>query len=177
MKRGVILLAAACLLASGCGKKEEPKDIVAKIGGRTIDWKELKRSYVLQPQWERGQTEFQSYLTQLHDLATEKLYAQEAEKLGIDRDSLMARYLEFTRQKEMIKGLYRKEILKNVKIGDAEAREIYEWMKKKLDYEYVASPDSAQCALYAMQLAGKRVEQVMFPPIPPCGEGGKLEQR
>jgi hypothetical protein len=164
MKRGVILLAATCLLASGCGKKEEPKDFVAKIGSRTIDWKELKRSYVLQPQWERGQTEFQSYLTQLHDLATEKLYAQEAEKLGIDRDSLITRYLEFTRQKETIKGLYRKEILKNVMISDAEAREVYEWMKKKLDYEYVASPDSAQCALYAKQLAGKRVEQVMFPP-------------
>ena len=164
MKRGVILLAAVCLLGSGCGKREEPKDIVAKIGSRTIDWKELKRSYVLQPQWERGQTEFRSYLTQLHELTTEKLYAQEAEKLGIDRDSLMARYLEFTRQKEMIKGLYRKEILKNVKISDAEAREVYEWMKKKLDYEYVASPDSAQCALYAKQLAGKRVEQMMFPP-------------
>ncbi len=163
MKHGVILLLAACVFAAGCGR-EEPKDLVARVGNRAIDMKELKRSYALQPQWKRGQTELQSYLAQLGELTTQKLYAQEAEKLGIDRDSLMVRYLEFTRQKEVIKGLYRKEILKNVRINEAEARQMYEWMKKKVDYEYISAADSTQCALFAKQLAGKRVGQLAFPP-------------
>ena len=163
MKKSFVLLAAACLFAAGCGQKEEPKDSIAQVGKRTIDMKELKRSYTLQPQWKRGQTELQSYLTQLQELTTQKIYAQEAEKLGIDRDSLMARYLAFIKQKEVIKGLYRKEILQNVRISEAEERVVYEWKKKKLDYEYVASPDSAQCALFARELTGKKPEQLVLP--------------
>ena len=163
MKHGMALLLAVCFIVAGCGKREEPKDLVAHIGKRTIDMKELKRSYALQPQWKRGQTELQSYLTQLDALTTQKLYAQEAEKRGIDRDSLMSRYLEFTLQKEAIKGLYRKEILHNVRISEAEARQIYEWMKKKVDYEYILAGDSAQCASYAKALAGRRMDQLAFP--------------
>ena len=164
MKRGLVMLAAICILAAGCGKKEEPNDILVHIGKRTIDWKELARSYALQPQWTRGQTEFQSYLAQLEALTTQKLYAQEAEHLGIDRDSLVARSLEFILQKETIKGLYRKEILHHVRISDAEARQMYEWMKKKVDYEYILAGDSVQCARFAKQLAGKSVDQIAFPP-------------
>jgi hypothetical protein len=151
---------ATGLLVAGCGKKEEPKDIVAHIGTRSIDRKELDRSYALHPQWKKGQTELQSYLTQIDDLITQKIYAQEAERSGMDRDSLMTRYIDFLKKKEMIKGLYRRQVREKVKVDEAEARRMYEWSKRKVDFEYVFTRDSARCAAVAGQLAGKGVNDI-----------------
>src|SRR4030042_5078237 len=110
MRVAIVALAVACASLSGCGKPEQQKDVLAQVGNRFIDMKELNRSYGLHPRWKRGQTELGAYLTQLDALMTQKLYAQEAEKLGMDRDSLMQGYLRFLNEKEMIKGLYRREI-------------------------------------------------------------------
>jgi hypothetical protein len=154
---------AVGLLIAGCGKQEERKDIVAHIGTRAIDKKELDRSYALHPQWKKGQTELQSYLTQIDELIAQKIFAQEAEKSGMDRDSLMESYLDFLKQKEMIKGLYRRQVREKVKVDEAEARRMYEWMKKKVDFEYVFTPDSAQCGAVTRQLAGKGISEIVLP--------------
>lgn len=151
---------AVGLLITGCAKQEEPKDIVAHIGTRAIDRKELDRSYALHPQWKKGQTELQSYLTQCDELITQKVYAQEAEKSGMDRDSLMTSYLDFLKRKEMIKGLYRRQVREKVKVDEAEARRMYEWSKSKVDFEYVFTRDSARCAAVAGQLAGTGVNDI-----------------
>ncbi len=151
---------AVGLLITGCAKHEEPKVIVAHIGTSAIEKKELDRSYALHPQWKKGQTELQSYLTQIDQLITQKIYAQEAEKSGMDRDSLMNSYLDFLKQKEMIKGLYRRQVREKVKVDEAEARRMYEWSKSKVDFEYVFTRDSARCAAVAGQLAGKGVNDI-----------------
>jgi len=156
-----ILIAAFCVLAvAGCSRKGPPEGTVAVVGNRWIDTTELNRSYVLQPLWKRGQTRLESYLTQVSELITQKLYAQEAESRGLDRDSLMQGYLGFIKQKEMIKGLYRREIREKVQIGDAEVRQMYERMKKKVDFSYVYARDSARCAEYLGAL--KKAQ----PPVP-----------
>ena len=153
-----ILIAALCALAlTGCMRKDPPKATVAVAGNRWIDTTELNRSYALQPQWKRGQTRLESYLTQVSELITQKLYAQEAEARGLDRDSLMLGYLGFLKQKEMIKGLYRREIREKVEIGEEEVRQMYERMKKKVSFSYVFARDSVRCAEYLGALKNKEL--------------------
>ncbi len=148
MTQRVLITALCALTVAGCMRKDLPKGTVAVAGNRWIDTTELNRSYALQPQWKRGQTRLESYLTQVSELITQKLYAQEAETRGLDRDSLMLGYLGFLKQKEMIKGLYRHEIREKAQIGDAEVRQMYERMKKKVDFSYVYARDSVRCAEY-----------------------------
>lgn len=147
-----IVLLLCCFAVVGCTRPQPPQDAVAAAGDRWIDTTELTRSYVLHPQWKRGQTRLDSYLTQVSELITQKLYAQEAENQGLDRDSLMLGYLGFLKQKEMIKGLYRREIREKIRISDAEVRQTYERMKKKIDFSYVFARDSGRCAEFAAAL-------------------------
>jgi hypothetical protein len=162
MRNQLILAGVALLLLVGCGKTEEQKDVVARIGNRQIDMKELNRSYALQPQWKRGETELQSYLTQLEQLAIQKVYAQEAEKSRLDADSLLQAHLRFLKQKEMIKGLYRTQVRQKVQLDTAEVRRLYEWSKAKVDFEYIFCRDSSRCALYAKELAATAVHDIAF---------------
>jgi len=164
MKKIWLTFACAALAVSGCGTKDPPKDAVAVAGDRAIESKELNRSYALHPQWKRGETQLQSYLTQLGALVAQKLYAQEAEKEGLDRDSLMSGYLRFVKEKEMIKGLYRREVRSKVQISEAEERRVYEWMKKKVDYEYIYARDSGRCASCTKILRNQGINAVIIPP-------------
>lgn len=142
------------LTFAGCGTPETPrKNIVARVGNRQIDVRKLSRSYALYPQWKRGDRAAQSYLTQLNALLEEKIYAQEAEYLGIDRDTLLTRYLEFLRQKELIKALYRRHVAANVRISEAEERRMYEWSRKSVDFEYLLTRDSVRSAALAAMFA------------------------
>ena len=163
MRRVIIVAVLAGLIFGGCGKRDQPRDAVARVGNRVIDARELNRSFGLHPQWKRGQTEFQAHLTQLDELVTQKVYALEAEKLEMDRDSLMQGYLRFLKEKEMIKGLYRQQVREKVQVVEAEARRTYEWMKRKVDFEYVFARDSAQCASYARLLASGSIGSLALP--------------
>ncbi len=164
MRSLLSLLLLSAVVVAGCAKKEEPKDAVARVGDRVIDFAELNRSFALHPQWTKGQTELQAYLTQLDALVAQKVYAGEAERLGLDRDSLMQAYCVFLKQKEMIKGLYRKEIREKVQVSEAEAREAYEWSRRKPDFEYILARDSARCAALARQFAGVSADRIILPP-------------
>ncbi len=154
----------AALTIAGCSTQEPPKDAVAHVGDRMIDVKELHRSYLLHPAWKRGETEIQSYLTQAGALVTQKLYAQEAEKLGLENDSLMRGYLGFLKEKEMIKGLYRREVRGKVTISEREERQLYGWMKKNVDYEYVFARDSARCLACLAQFRNTGISGIPVPP-------------
>lgn len=161
MRRVLVVGGLALVLLGGCAKKER-EDIVARLGDRSIGMNELNRSFALQPAWKRGQTEIGAHLTQLEDLTVQKLYAQEAEKLGLEGDSLLQAHLRFLKQKEMIKGLYRREVREKVRVDEGEARLLYEWSKRRIDYEYVFCRDSARCAEYGKELATRSVREMAF---------------
>ena len=163
MRRWPVIIALLAIVGSGCGRKEPAKDVIALAGNRGIDIDELHRSYTLQPKWKRGETRLHSYLTQVSELINQKLYAQEAERLRLEQDSSMQGYLAFVKQKEMIKGLYRREIRDNVKIDDAEMRRMYDWLKKKVDFSYVFAHDSSVCATYAGLLRTTDTDQIPVP--------------
>jgi hypothetical protein len=154
---GVVLL-----LLTGCRQKEGAITAVARAGDRLIDMKELTRSYTLQPRWQRGQSELGAHLVQCEELIAQKLYAQEAERLGLGGDSLFQAHLRFLQQKEMIRALYRREVREKVRLDESDVRRLYEWSKRKIDYEYVFCADSARCARYGEELASRPVGAMVF---------------
>jgi hypothetical protein len=163
MKGPLAAILATAFLLGGCAREERPADLLAQVGDRVIGMKELNRSYMLRPEWKRGQTELQSYLTQLDKLIIQKLYAQEGEKIRLESDSLLQDYLLFLKYKEMIKGLYRKEIRARVSLDSNDVRRLYEWSKKKVDYEYIFCQDSGRCAIFAGLLGRRDVGDITFP--------------
>jgi hypothetical protein len=162
--KSALLLLFGVVALTGCSKEDSSPDIVARVGDRMITMQELQRAYTLHPVWKRNQTVLASYLTQLEELQREKLYALEAEREGLDRDTLLQGYLRFLRQKELIKGLYRREVLGRVQIKEAEERAMYALQKKTVDAEFVMARDSVTCAMYARTMAGTSVEGMVLPP-------------
>ena len=149
------LIVVLCLFILGCSKEKGPSDAIARVGNRAIGMRELERSFALRPEWKRGATELGAHLAQLDALIAQKLYAQEAERLGLGNDSLIQRHLRFLKEKEMMRGLYRKEIREKVTVDEAEARQMYEWSKKRVDFVYVLSPDSSRCYAAGSELLVK----------------------
>lgn len=163
MKKGGRVLLGFLVLCAGCARHEIKPDAVAWVGGRVIDKKELTRSYMLHPEWKRGESESHAYLTQLHALLAQKIYAQEAERLGLDRDSTMQGALRFIKEKEMIKALYRHQVSGKVQIAEAERERIYEWSKKKVDFAYAFCLDSSECATFARELKTRDIDALSVP--------------
>lgn len=100
-----VFAAAALVLAACSDRRPAEPDILAAVGDRRIDWQHLQRSYELNPKWGRGLTRQEAYNHQLEYLVHEKLFALAAREQGLDREPDMAAYLQFIREKEMIKAL------------------------------------------------------------------------
>jgi hypothetical protein len=158
---------ATCILALtafSCSTKPESRDVIARVGNREITMQELRRAYTLNPAWHKNQTMLESYLTQLSELEREKLFALEAERQGLDRDTLLRSYFGFLRSKELIKGLYRREVEEKLRITEEDERIMYALRKKTVDAEYVLARDSITCAMYARILEGTPAARITLPP-------------
>lgn len=157
------LLAAAVLLLAGngcAGREQEPAAVadsqsstaVASAGERSIDWRLLRRSFQLDARWQRGQRREAAYRLQLGYLIDQKLLAQEALANGALQDPDLAGYLEAIREKEMIKELYRREVASRVEISEETYRRAYRYSKKKVQFEYITTPDLPRAQDYLQQL-------------------------
>jgi len=158
------ILAIIVLLFSlnlSCSKTQETrKESIATIGDRTIDWRLLRRSFHLDPKWGRGLTQREAYDNQLNYLIEQKLFAQEAIANGLDTEKAIAGLLDATKEKEMIKELYRQEVASRVDISDEEYRSAYRRSKKKVQFEFVSTPDSARALAYRKQLSSISVGEL-----------------
>ncbi len=155
---GLILL---LFVGGSCSEdpSREPAPL-ARVGNRVIDWRMLQRSFHLEPHWHRGISYRVAYFTQLDYLIEQKLFAQQAEALGLDAEEPVAGILQANREKEMIKELYRQEVASRVTITEEEYRAAYQRAKKKVKLEFVYTPDSSRAALYAGKLLTTPMEQL-----------------
>ncbi|GAB4338181.1 MAG: hypothetical protein Kow0037_21970 [Calditrichia bacterium] len=146
VKPGIYWLLAFVMLGlvGGCStKKPAEPETVAQVGNRQIDWMHLKRSFELNPKWGRGLTWREAYQNQLNFLIDEKLFAQAAESEGLVKDSVLASYLKFVEDKELIKELYRQEIADKIQISEEELQQAYQKSKKKVKLKYIFTADSS----------------------------------
>ncbi len=155
-----LFLLALPVLIWNCSSGENQRDLIAQVGNRKIDWKLLRRSFELEPKWGKGLTEREAYENQLNFLISRELYALEAEAEGLDRDSSIAAYLKFLKEKEMIKELYRQEVANKIRISEEEYRKAYENSKKQVMFHYVLTPDSQRAQHYYQQLKSIPFDQL-----------------
>lgn len=165
-QRFLEILAVIALLLSlnlGCSKTQETREeSIATVGNRSIDWRLLHRSYQLDPKWGRGLTQREAHDNQLNYLIEQKLFAQEAIANGLDTEKSIAGVLNATKEKEMIKELYRQEVASRVNISDEEYRSAYQRSKKKVKFEFVSTPDSAHAEAYRKQLLNASIEMLQL---------------
>ena len=64
-------------------------------------------------------------------------------------DSILAGYLDFVRQKEMIKALYRREIASKGDVSEDELEEAYIRLKKRVRFAYIHTRDADRAQHYA----------------------------
>ena len=154
------------LQAVGCSSTPEDLRVVATVGDRKIDVRRLKQSYELYPQWRKGMTFEESYLRQLDYVIVNAMYAAEARREGLDRDSNLAQHLAFLRDKELIKVLYEREIRSRIEISDAEYADGYRWLKRSVTFSFIYSPDSIRAVRYGQQLVADSLPAIpMIDPV------------
>lgn len=162
----VAVVVAACGLGAGCSRTPDDLRAVATVGDREIDARRLKRSYELYPQWRKGMTYEDAYLRQLDYMVVNAMYAQEARRTGLDRDSNLAAHVAFLRDKELIKALYERDIRGAVTISDAEYADGYRWLKRAVTFGFIYSPDSTRAARYGQVLQTDSLSAVtMLDPV------------
>lgn len=156
------VFAAALIWAACSDRRPAEPDILAAVGDRRIDWQHLQRGYELNPKWGRGLTRQEAYNHQLEYLVHEKLFALAAREQGLDREPDVAAYLQFIREKEMIKALYLQEVASKIHISEDEYQAAYEKLKKKVQYNYVFTPDSLRAAEYAGRLRNASFDDLLL---------------
>ncbi len=163
IKYSLAFVFSAVLLILNCQNASDPdREIIATVGNRQIDWNLLQRSFELDPKWGKGLTYGEAYSNQMDYLIDQKLYAQAALTDGLPDDSLLSGYLEFIREKEMIKELYRQKIESQVEISDEEFHRAYSMSKKKIRFNYIFTTDRERANSYRNELQITDIESIQL---------------
>ena len=139
MRGKFFLLGTALLLIgslAGCGKKAEKgvpdSAVLARVGDRKITAKDFLLSYEFFAHIPTRKRGFEAKKDQLDRVVQIKLFAQQAEKMGIDRDTTLQKYYEWYRKKAAIHELYRREVERNVHISEDELRRAFVKSKTRI---------------------------------------------
>jgi len=127
------------------GQSDEQK-IVAKIGSEIITESEFIERYELTPQLSAGMIGGEESLKRevLYSIIAEKLWALEAESMGLDNSELIKSTYKAIEKMYVRDALYRQEILSKVKLSDDYLLEAFRRNSLLLHLNYVFSTDEAE---------------------------------
>jgi len=139
MRKGVFFLVWVLVLGAiltSCSKKSEKgvpdSAVLAKVGNRKITAKDFLLSYEFFAHIPTRKRGFEAKKDQLDRVVQTKLFALEAQKLGIDKDTTLQKYYDWYRKKAAIHELYRREVERNVHISDQELRRAFVKSKTRI---------------------------------------------
>jgi len=140
------------------GQSDEQK-IVAKIGSEIITESEFIERYELTPQLSAGMIGGEESLKRevLYSIIAEKLWALEAESMGLDNSELIKSTYKAIEKMYVRDALYRQEILSKVKLSDEYLIEAFRRNSLSLDLNYIFSEDETEINNIFKQL-GEGVE-------------------
>ena len=127
------------------GQSDEQK-IVAKIGSEIITESEFIERYELTPQIYAGMIGREESLKRevLYSIIAEKLWALEAEAIGLDNSVLIKSTYKAVEKMYVRDALYRQEILNKVKLSDEYLIEAFRRNSLSLHLNYIFSEDEAE---------------------------------
>ena len=140
------------------GQSDEQK-IVAKIGSEIITESEFVERYELTPQIRAGMKGLEDALKKevLYSIVAEKLWALEAESMGLDNSELIKSTYKAIEKMYVRDALYRQEILSKVKLSDEYLIEAFRRNSLLLNLNYIFSEDGTEINNIFKQL-GEGVE-------------------
>ncbi|MCU0413421.1 MAG: peptidylprolyl isomerase [Ignavibacteriaceae bacterium] len=134
----------------------QPADqkIIAKVGSEIISESEFIERYELTPQLVAGIKGAEDALKKevLYSIVAEKLWALEAESMGLDNSELIKSTYRAIEKMYVRDALYRQEILSKVKLSDEYLIEAFRRNSLSLDLNYLFSEDEAEINDFFTQL-------------------------
>jgi len=127
------------------GQNDEQK-IIAKIGSEIITESEFIERYELTPQINEGIVGAEESIKRevLYSIIAEKLWALEAESMGLDNSELIKSTYKAIEKMYVRDALYRQEILSKVKLSDDYLLEAFRRNSLLLHLNYIFSTDEAE---------------------------------
>lgn len=128
--------------------RAQPDDqkIIAKVGSEIISESEFIERFELTPQLYAGMIGGEESLKQevLYSIIAEKLWALEAESMGLDNSELIKSTYKAIEKLYVRDALYRQEILSKVKLSDEYLIEAFRRNSSLLNLNYIFSEDETE---------------------------------
>ncbi|NIS37632.1 hypothetical protein GWN91_00195, partial [Candidatus Saccharibacteria bacterium] len=125
----ILKIIALALLISGCvwdsTEKKAEKKIVARVGEEQIAFDHFYETFTLSPHFKPNIPLAEARLQHLQHMIDRVVLADAAEKVGLHKQHEIISHIEYIKNKEMLKQLYREEVLKKVPVEDEELWEEY----------------------------------------------------
>lgn len=124
----------------------DAQKIVAKVGSEIISENEFRERYELTPQLYAGMEGAEDALKRevLYSIIAEKLWALEAESMGLDKSELMNSTYKAIEKMYVRDALYREEILSKVQFTESYLYEALNRNSLFLNLHYIFSEDEAE---------------------------------
>lgn len=145
-----ISLLLGLLFLANCARKSGNQP-VAKVGGRVITAEEFAFAYEMAPRAITSLENSQARKMILDQLIEKIVLARQADKDGLDNDSLLQKTVDLYKRLAINRELYLKNVRKPVRVAESEERQAFEYSKTTL---FVRHFSSAQADLATQVSAG-----------------------
>lgn len=120
------------------------EQVLAKVGDEEITIAEFKQRFELVPQVNQNKKSLEARKAELlYTIIAEKLWAQEAEELGLDTSEVMQLTFKNIEKRYVRDALYKKEIESKIKIDDAAVREGLLRSRRKLNFQFLRTENKS----------------------------------
>jgi len=126
--KAAVIITAGTLLAAGCGKQADPENTIVTVGEEAITLDDLKREWQLYIEVSGQPEDIDVFL---EDMIAEKLFINEAERLGIDEEERFREEIKNYREELMVKALLGKRVLA---VNQPSERELKEYFNANREY-------------------------------------------
>ncbi len=154
-----VLFFSTFLLAQNSAEK-----VLAKVGVEEITISEFKQRFELVPQVNQNKKSIEARKAELlYTIIAEKLWAQEAEELGLDTSEVMQLTFKNIEKRYVRDALYKEEIESKIKIDDANVREGLFRSRRKLNFQFLKTDDENEAdSLYDYLVQGKSFDALLL---------------
>ncbi len=148
------------IVVAGCGTKDDP-NVVARVDDDTITREHFIERFTLYPDFRNNSTLRSAYLQQIDHMVDRVYLAQAAERYGLDTMQHVEKRLQYIRDNEMLKQLYREQVLGQIEVSEEEAWEEYKRQNISVELRHLFAPDSQQAAAYYKKLQSGETFQTL----------------
>jgi hypothetical protein len=144
---GLLVTAALALLISGCGKHEERVSVVARVGDASLTVEDLDQDL---PEGVRRRLVPGQLREYVENWVQRELFAQEAERRGLDADAQLQRELERLKRELLAQKAVEALLPDSLRVAEEDARRYYEANKD----QFVRDVDEVELAeIWVSQMA------------------------